>query len=207
MNAARMTDNISGLAFLPQEPAVRLSAGMGALEKVASCTASHLQQAGYMTDTEAGEILASYRSHLSPANAQESPSSRDFLAFTARIQARKHELTPEGEVARMQRVLRHRLHDHVHYWSVGALPGRPKSLYDHCPSLRVACSLLGCPAVLAGETSLVHVASLNPLSAVVASDWIRHEMTSAGQTDAPFIFSFIVDLPTWEGLVQRHFIA
>ena len=205
MNPARMRNNISGLAFLPQEPAGRLVAGMGALEKIASCTASHLQQAGYMTDVEAVEILGRYRSHLSPAHAGESPLTRDFLAFTAGIQAKKHELTAEGEVSRMQKVLRHRLHDKVHYWSVGALPGRPKSLYDHCPALRVACEMLGCPAVLAGESSIVHVASLNPLSAVVASDWIRHEMTSAGQAEAPFIFPFIVDYPIWESLVQRHF--
>lgn len=160
-----------------------------------------------MTDSEASDLLASYRNHISPGKEHESPATRDFLAFTARIQAIKHELTPEGEIVRMQRVLRHRLHDHVHYWSVGPLPGRPRSLYEHRPALRVACSLLGCPSTLAGEASIVHVASLNPLSAVVASDWIRHEMTDGGKSDAPFIFSFIVDLSVWEGLVQRHFLS
>ncbi|WP_038163015.1 hypothetical protein [Verrucomicrobium sp. BvORR106] len=207
MNPARITANISGLAFLPQEASRQLSAGMGALEKIASCTASHLQQGGYMTDDEARELLASYRAHLSSGSAQDSPTITDFLAFAARTQSKIHELTAEGEVARMQKVLRHRLHEHVHYWSVGPLPGRPKSLYEHSPALRIACSLLGCPSVLAGETSIVHIASLNPMSAVVAADWIRHEMTAGGQADAPFIFSFIVDLPLWEGLVQRHFAS
>jgi hypothetical protein len=194
---------MNGMSILPPAQGGWTRAGMGALEQIASCTASHLQKGGYMTDTEASEILANYRKHLEGDPAENAP--RDFLAFTAGHQAQRHSVSPDGEVTRMQRLLRHRLHNQVHYWSLGPLPGRPGSLYEHCQALRIACRLLGCPAVISGEPSIVHLASLNPLAAVVAADWIRQELVSVGHGDAPFIFSFIVDLPTWETLRQRHF--
>jgi hypothetical protein len=205
MFAPKVTDTITGISFLPPEPSSGLMAAINVLESIAACSVNHLQQGGYMADTEIHGLLQGYHSHLTSGGSL--PACRDFLAYTALHQARKHAVTPEGEVSRMQRVLRQRLHDEVHYWSVGMMPGRPNSLYEPCPSLRVACSLLGCPAVLSGDDSIVHVASLNPVSALVASAWIRHEITHSGQQEPPFVFPFIVDLATWESLQQRHFSA
>lgn len=205
MFAPKITDTITGISFLPPEPAAGLSAAVSVLESIASCSASHLQQGGYIADTEVMGLLGGYRTHLTGSGTL--PANRDFLAFAAMQQSRRHHVPPEGEVSRMQRLLRQRLHDEVHYWSVGMLPGRVTSLYDHCASLRVACSLLGCPAVLSGDDSIVHVASLNPVSVLVAAAWIRHEIAQSANRDIPFVFPFIVDLATWDSLQQRHFAA
>ncbi len=203
MLAAKVTDSITGISFLPPEPSSGLTAAVNVLESIALCSVNHLQQGGYIADTEIPALLQAYHTHVAAGTTL--PTARDFLAFTALHQSRRHSVTPEGEVTRMQRLLRQRLHDEVHYWSVGLLPGRPGSLYEHCPSLRVACSLLGSPSVLSGDDSIVHVAALNPVAALVSSAWIRHEFTHVTHRDPPFVFPFIVDLTSWETLQQRHF--
>jgi hypothetical protein len=148
-------------------------------------------------------LLAAYGEKLGAASGV----MPDFLNFTAEIQAQKHSLTVEGELVRMQKVLRNSLNDRVHYWSFGPLSGRASALYDHCPGLRPVCMALGCPATLAGETSIVHVASLNPVSALVASFWISQELNRTSEGDAPFVFTFFTDLPAWQVLMQRHFAS
>ena len=107
----------------------------------------------------------------------------------------------------MQVALRHRLVDRVHCWTFGTLPGRATSLYDYNPSLRPCCALLGCPAMLAGDVSVVHVASINPVAVLVASAWVNHELTLQSGGEAPFVFPFMIDLPVWSLLLQRHFSA
>jgi len=173
------------------------------MERVAASTATHLQQGGYLADKEAAPLLAAYREKLSKASGV----MPDFLNFTAETQAQKHSLTVEGEVGRMQKLLRNSLNDRVHYWSFGPLSGKASALYDHCPSLRPVCAALGCPATLAGETSIVHVASLNPVAALVASFWIGQELTQLAEGESPFVFAFLTDLSAWQVLMQRHFAS
>ena len=132
---------------------------------------------------------------------------KDFLLFTAESQAEKHGLAVDAEVARMQKLLRGSLHERVHYWTFGPLPGRASSLYEFCPALREVCALLGCPAVIAGETSVMHVASINPIAALVAASLIRQELAKDEEADAPFVFSFLIDLSSWSHMLHRHFGA
>lgn len=174
------------------------------LERIAQTTARHLRQGGYLSDQESDSVLAAYpktlQDHTRPAH--------DFLLFIAEVQsAKKTSLSVEGEVTRMQKVLRGSLNERVHGWSFGTLPGRPTSLYDHCPGLRQVCSALGCPSVLAGETSIVHTVSLNPIAALVTAFWISHELNRQAEGDAPFVFSFVADLPAWQPMIQTHFAA
>lgn len=171
------------------------------LNGVTNKTLVILQEAGCLHKNELAPLLAAYREKLAAASCL----MPDFLNFTAEHQAQKYSLTAEVELVRMQEVLRNSLKDRVHYWSFGPLSGRPSALYEHCPSLRSVCMALGCPTTLAGETSIVHVTSLNPVSALVASFWISQELSQVAEGDAPFVFTFFTDLAAWQALMQRHF--
>ncbi len=173
------------------------------LDRIAGTTVTYLEQGGYLAEGEAAPLLAAYGEKLVAASGL----MPDFLNFAAESQAQKHSLTAEGELVRMQKVLRSSLKGRVHYWSFGPLPGRASALYDHCPGLRPVCMALGCPAILAGETSIVHVTSLNPVSALVASFWISQELHRTSEDDAPYVFTFFTDLPAWQTLMQRHFAS
>ncbi|HCN30087.1 MAG TPA: hypothetical protein DIT64_15380 [Verrucomicrobiales bacterium] len=170
------------------------------LERIAVTCVKHLRLGGYLSEAEAALLTSSYRESI----CRPSPP-QDALIFIAETQAEKHSLTVEGEVLRMQKILRASLSDRVHYWSFGPLPGRADALYEHCPALRPICGALGCPAIMAGETSIVHVASINPVAATVASFWIGHELNRVTAGDSPFVFSFLTDLASWSQLMQRHF--
>lgn len=173
------------------------------LDRIAATTVMYLQESNFFLADEVTPLLAAYGAELGAASCM----MPDFLKFTAETQAQKHSLTVDGELARMQKILRNSLHDRVQYWSFGPLSGKATALYDHCPGLRPLCQALGCPATLAGETSIVHVASLNPISAQIASVWISQELNLASEGDAPFVFTFFTDLPAWQVLMQQHFTA
>jgi hypothetical protein len=193
----------SPLPNLPIPAQTDLNSLRPVLDRIATTTVTYLQQGGYLPDAEAAPLLAAYGEKLGAASGL----MPDFLNFTAQTQAQKHELTVEEEVARMQKLLRSSLNDRVHYWSFGPLSGKASALYDHCPRLRTVCTALGCPATLAGETSIVHVASLNPVAALVASFWISQELNSICEGESPFVFTFLTDLPVWQVLMQRHFAS
>ena len=172
------------------------------LEAIARVCVRHLREGGYITEEEAAPLLAEYSEQLKAAGERH-----DFLAFLAERQAQKHSLTFEGEVARMQKVLRARMNERVHYWTFGPLPGRPNSLYDRHPMMRKVCAALACPSVLLGDAGMVHTASINPVAALVAGAWISHEMQQEAEAEKPFVFSYLVDLPAWNSLLQRQFAA
>jgi hypothetical protein len=191
---------ITGIQIPPPPAAANPGAMLPALEEIATCCVKHLRSGGYVTEAEGKEMLTAYLCALTSRNPP-----RDFLLFTAEMQAEKHSLTVESEVTRMQKVLRGCLHDRVHFWSFGPLPGRASSVYDLCAPLRDVCSVLGCPAVIAGETSVMHVASINPVAALVAASFITREIMKDQDTDGPFVFPFLVDLAAWNVMLQRHF--
>lgn len=192
-----MTAPLTGLTFPAQTDRSSL---VPVLERIANTSLNHLRQGGYISAEEAEPLLPAYKNALT---SLEPPM--DFLIFVAEQQAKRHSLTAEGEVARMQKLLRTCLNDRVNYWSFGPLPGRAGGLYEHCPGLRGICATLGCPATLAGETSIVHIASINPVAAKVTAFWIRQELNRETDTEAPFVFPFLLDLPAWQVLMQRHF--
>lgn len=170
------------------------------LERVAVTCMKHLHLGGYLSEAESALLTNAYRESICRPHPPP-----DVLVFIAETQAEKHSLVVEAEVQRMQKILRASLSDRVHYWSFGPMPGRADGLYEHCPALRPICSALGCPAIIAGESSIVHVASINPVAATVASFWIGHELNRTSGGDSPFIFPFLTDLASWNQLMQRHF--
>ena len=197
------TEKITGISFPAKFTASDIGPRLAVLGAVASCCAQHLLDGGYFSVDEEAAMLKAYKIRM------EASDPPDFLLFTAEALAKKHALTVEGEILRMQTmlVLRWRLSDRLHCWTFGVLPGRATSLYDHSASLRSTCSLLGCPAVLAGDSSVIHVASINPVAVLTAAAWIGHELTSQSGGESPFVFPFMVDLPAWNTLLQRHFAA
>ncbi len=174
-------------------------------DAVASSCARYLREGGYLADQQEEPFLRAYRERLNVRSSGQGLLV-DFLAFTAEAQSREHSVTVEDEIRRMQKLLRRRLSDRIHSWTFGPLSGRATSLYDHCPSLRACCSHLMCPAVMVGD-SVVHVASVNPVAVLAASKWITHELAVQSGGDAPFVFPFVIDLPSWTTLVERHFSA
>lgn len=197
-------ENIAGLTFTSPFHATDEAARRSVLEAVASCCAQQLRQGGYFSHSEAEAMLNTYRSTMLASDSRH--PANDFLYFSAEQQAKKHALTLDGELHRMQMLLllRWSLSDRVHCWTFGTLPGRAASLYEYCPPLRACCELLGCPAILAGENSLVHVASINPVAVLAAAAWIGTELGQLNG-ESPFVFPFMIDLPLWSALRQRHF--
>lgn len=192
-----MTESLTGIPLPAKTDRTSLRP---VLERIAHISLKHLREGGYVSEEESAPLLPAYSDALNSF-----PPPTDFLTFVAEAQTAKHTVTVEGEISRMQKLLRSRLNDRVHFWSFGTLPGRSSALYEHCPGLQPVCSTLGCPATLAGETSIVHVTSLNPVAALVVSFWISHELNRTTEGDAPFVFSFLTDLSTWQLLMHNHF--
>lgn len=173
------------------------------VDAVASSCARYLREGGYLSDEEETAILHAYRTRhgaIRPSGGRP----MDFLAFTAEAQAKKHELDAEDEVRRMQKLLRVRVSERIHTWTFGPLPSRTGPIYDDCPRLRECCSLLVCPATLVGD-AVVHVASINPVAVLAAAKWVAHELGERSGGEVPFVFPFMIDLPTWNKLVNSHF--
>lgn len=195
---------ITGISFSP--PAFGASAdvelGISLLERVADCTATHLQRSGYLGDKERREILELYSSHLASEPASHS-TSRDFLMFLGEDRSQRHAIPRDGEVKRMQKSMRRHLYDRVHYWSLGAMQTAPHLLHERSPSSKVACDLLLCPA-LCPANDIVHVAALNPFAGMVAAEWIRQDGIE-GMREEPFVFTIMVDISSWLPLQRRHF--
>jgi len=176
------------------------------LEDVANCVAKHLREGGYCSDLEAQRLLEEYRRRLEKSHLQAAPPP-DFAVFVAETQAALHGLTPEGETSRIQKILRWSLSDRVRCWTFGPLPGVADKLYGRSASLKGACRLLGCPSMMSEEASIIHVTSVNPVAALVASAWITQELTALSEGEAPFAFPLMLDLTSWLSMRQQHFKA
>lgn len=174
------------------------------LEDVASCVAKHLREGGYFSDLEAQGLLEDYRSRIAGAPIQPA-LPLDFAFFVAEAQSALNRLTLEGEIGRIQKILRWSLSDRVSSWIFGPLPGMADKLYSRSPSLRAGCCLLGCPSVISEEDSIVHVTSVNPVAALMTSAWITKELTALSEGEAPFAFPLMVDFTSWLSMRQQHF--
>jgi hypothetical protein len=203
-----ISESVTGIRFQPPAPVTSADGAFWVplLENIAASTANHLQRGGYLVDLETQEILAGYRSLLDSALPPHS-GSKDFLDFLANYQSQKHSVPRDDEVVRMQRILARQLHEHAHYWSLGPIADPSHALYEQCPSLEVACRRLCCPAICAAE-DIVHVAALNPFAGLVVAEWIHHDAKlTSGFGDVPFVFTLMVDFPSWAALRQRHFAS
>ena len=184
----------------PQDP----GAWIRVLEAIGEYCAARLDDAGFFTAGAANEVLGAYQHGLRTLCDSGNPTM-DFIAFTAETLADRQGRPVEGEVSRMQKILLLSLRDRVRLWSFGMLPGAVDGLYCHCVRTRAACESLGCPSMLGGEASIVHVTALNPVTALAAAAWIRQELSALATGEAPFVFSLVLDLPSWRGMMKRHF--
>lgn len=174
------------------------------MEIIARTTHARLEQEGCFSNDDAISLLDDYVEKL----GDHSGAMPDFLNFAAERSAQKNSsLTVDGELARMQKLLRKSLNGSVYQWSFGPLVGRSSTICQQHPRLRAACMVLGSPFTEAGEKSIVHVAALNPVSALVASTWITQELSSSSDGEKPFVFTFFTDLAAWQMLMQRHFAS
>lgn len=174
------------------------------LEDVASCVNKHLREGGYFSDLEAQGLYEEYHSRLAGSPIQPA-LSLDFTFFVAESQSALHGLSLEGEIGRIQKILRWSLSDRVSSWTFGPLPGMAEKLYSRSASLRRVCCLLGCPSLIFEEDSIVHVSSVNPVAALVASAWITKELKAISEGEAPFAFPLMVDFTSWLSMRQQHF--
>jgi hypothetical protein len=171
------------------------------LDDVAHFCTRHLSSGGYFSDEEAKAMLGGYRAARASGRAIE---IQDFLAFTAHDRGKRCGLAPADEIRRMQKVLRWGATDKVPFWAFGPLPGKSEGLFQVCPSLEIICRGLCCPARVAGDSSIIHVASVNPVAALITAALIEREMAALPGGLIPFVFPLMVDLPTWQVLLQRH---
>jgi hypothetical protein len=172
------------------------------LDDVALFCTRHLSSGGYFSDDEAKAMLEGYRAARVSGSKIE---PQDFLDFTAQDRGKRCGLVPADEIRRMQKVLRWGATDKVPFWAFGPPPGKTESLFQPYPSLKIFCRLLCCPAVVAGDPALIHVASINPVSALITAALIEREMAALPGGLIPFVFPLVVDFPTWQVLLQRHF--
>ena len=203
---AMPAENTTGICFPTQYNVGNDAVLRTLLEDVATCVAKHLREGGYFSDLEARGLLEEYRRRLEKSHLKAAPPP-DFAVFVAETQAALHGLTPEGETSRIQKVLRWSLSDRVRCWTFGPLPGVADKLYGRSASLREACRLLGCPSMMSEEASIIHVTSVNPVAALVASAWITQELTALSEGEAPFAFPLMLDLASWLSMRQQHFAS
>lgn len=196
------SESITGISFPSPLAMSDTGSTYAVLKRVAACCEGHLLAEGYLAREETDDLQADYENSLMLGSPPV-----DILAFIAARKAHVQSMTIEGEVLKMQRILRARLNAGVHHWSFGPLPGRPTLLYDRCPPLRVVCAALNCPATAAGEASVLHVASINPVAALVASAWIAHQMSQEVDHDTPYVFPFMVEFSAWNVMLNRHFAS
>lgn len=163
-----------------------------------------LRAKGYL-DGDALERLGDGYRRMLAARAGD-PGGDDFLEFVAMALERENGLPVDAELGRMERVLHRARFDRMVQWTFGRLPGvMPGELYEIMPSARAICRLLRCPASLAGDTSLIHVASVNPAAAHLAACWLRAEIARQELGEAPFVFAFTLTPDDWRSRCQQHF--
>ncbi|MDA0814289.1 MAG: hypothetical protein O3C21_18100 [Verrucomicrobia bacterium] len=196
---------VTGISFPPPDPGTcaTIELGISILEAIANCTAIHLHRGGYLAgEHEKQEVLAAYRSHL--AVSAPGAKENDFVLFLADYQALKHAIGRDGEIKRIHKILQRQIYERIHYWSLGNLSDPSHALYVQCPSVRVACELLVCPAICAND-DIVHVAALNPFAGLVAAEWIRNDAGQIRFGEQPFVFLLMVEFAAWTTLHKRHF--
>ncbi len=200
-------ENLTGITIPHPFSVSDETACRSVLQGIASSCASHLRQGGYFSDDEAGAMLRAYQDFLY-ATTFRPEQAVDFLLFCADLQAQQHSVTVEGEVHRMQSLLllRWSSTERIYSWTFNTLSGRVTSLYEHSPELRSVCAMLNCPAMLAGEPSIVHVASINPVAVHVTMELIKEELVKANG-DIPFVYPLMINMTLWNTLRQRHFPA
>jgi hypothetical protein len=196
------SETITGILF-PQKVATSdHEAIVEVLKRIAICCSEYLVEGGYLEKSEIELYQSEYLSRL-----KQGSGLVDFIVFLAESKVQNHLLTLELEVSTIQQILNERLSGSVYYWDFGPMPGKQSILYETLPEVMKICESLRCTATDAGDPGILHVASINPIAALVASAWITHEVTQNSVGEQPFVFTFMVGFPVWNILLQQHFPA
>jgi len=199
-------EEITGIQFPASGEQEDPGSWLSVLEAIGKFSAGRLKDTAFLTADTADEVLSAYMARVNASPGLEDVTV-DFVAFAAEAQAAAHGRAMELEVALMQKIMLGSLLGRVQSWTFGGLPGPAEGLYGHCASTHLGCEALGCPSILGGEASIVHVTGLNPAAALVAAAWIRQELAGQAGGEAPFVFSLVLDLPSWRVAMKRHFGA
>jgi len=159
-----------------------------------------LVKSGLLSSNDAESCLEEYTQTLSP----DSPSS-EFIAFLATRLAHESSDTMEQEIGRIQKCLREQLGSVPHYWNFGHLRNGGAAFFNNHPDLQPICNWLDVSVLANSDFSVLQLASINPLSVLIASAWLKHLISKDPANEVPFIFTFMVDVPTWNSLSSHHF--
>jgi len=195
------TESTTGIA-IPSVIELTEAEHFGALlDSIASFCASRFLDDGYLSDEEFRCVLSDYRS-LNVTSGQN--QYLDFLVFVAHYRVKNDPLDVSNEIRKMQHVLKRGATGKVPFWGFGPLSGKPDILFQACPLLRSLCVRLGCPVIVIGDPAIIHVASVNPVAALITAALIEREMAFLPSRLIPFVFPLIVDLQTWKSLIKHH---
>jgi hypothetical protein len=185
-------EQITGIEFPSAVESAEYSSKVQVLQAIASCNITHLVNGGYLAKSAKDSYQQDYLQSLRPGTI-----STDFVAFLAARKAHETSQSIEAEISVIQNILHEHIGSSVFYWDFGRMRAGVSPLFATHPALKSICELLECFITLASDLSILQVASINPISALVASSWIKHQLLSDATNEMPFIFSFMVDYPTW----------
>ncbi len=196
------SETITGILFPQKVVTSDHEAIVDVLKRIAICCSEYLVEGGYLLKNETEGYQSEYLSYLKKGSVPV-----DFIAFLAEAKVKDHSLSLESEVSKIQQILNERLSGSVYCWDFGPMPGKQSLLYETHPEVMRICERLRCTATDAGDPGILHIASINPISALVASAWIAHEVTQNSVHEQPFVFTFMVSFPVWTMLLHQHFLA
>ncbi len=185
-------EQITGIEFPSSVESAEYSSKVQVLQAIASCNITHLLNGGYLGKSEKDSYQQDYLQSLKPGTL-----STDFVAFLAARKAHETSQPIETEISEIQKILHEHIGSSVFYWDFGHMRAGVSPLFATHPTLKSICELLECFITLASDLSILQVASINPISALVASSWIKHQLLADATTEIPFTFPFMVDFPTW----------
>jgi len=193
-------EQTTGIEFPSSIESEGNSSKIRVLQAIALYNIKHLMAGGYLNNADQDSYQEDYLHSLKPGTL-----STDFIAFLAACKAHENSVTIDTEIHKIQKVLREHIGNSVFYWDFGHMRGGVTPLFTTHPALKAICELLECLITPSSDLSILHVVSINPISALIAGSWIKHQLSIEASGEIPFIFPFMIDFQTWNALSNQTF--
>lgn len=193
-------EQTTGIEFPSAVETAGNSSKIQVLQAIALFNIKHLLAGGYLNNSDQEAYQQDYLSSLKPGTL-----STDFIAFLAARKAHENSVAIDVEIHKIQTVLREHVGNSVFYWDFGHMRGGVTPLFVAHPPLKAICELLECLITPSSDLSILHVVSINPISVLIASSWIKHQLSIEETAEIPFIFPFMIDFQTWNVLSHQTF--
>lgn len=193
-------EQTTGIEFPSAVQTAGNSSKIQVLQAIALFNIKHLLAGGYLNNSDQDSYQQDYLGNLRPGTL-----STDFIAFLAARRAQENSAAIDIEIHKIQTVLREQVGNSVFYWDFGHMRGGVTPLFASHPALKAICELLECLITPSSDLSILHVVSINPISALIASSWIKHQLFIEATGEIPFIFPFMIDFQTWNALSHQTF--